>query len=107
MIINKDLRWVSLAIQALDENCINSITVTENGCEITLLEGTLPSESDIISKADELKAAYESQQYARDRAAAYPSMEEQADMQYWDSVNGTTTWADAIAAVKAQYPKPE
>ena len=31
------------------------------------------------------------------RAAAYPSLEEQMDMQYWDSVNGTTTWKDAIA----------
>jgi hypothetical protein len=41
------------------------------------------------------------------RAAAYPSIQEQLDMQYWDSVNGTTTWADAIAAVKAAHPKGE
>lgn len=41
------------------------------------------------------------------RSVAYPSIQDQLDMQYWDSVNGTTTWADAIAAVKAQYPKPE
>ena len=40
------------------------------------------------------------------RARAYPSIAEQLDMQYHDSVNGTTTWADAIAAVKAEYPKP-
>jgi len=26
-------------------------------------------------------------------------------MQYWDSVNDTTTWADAIAKVKADNPK--
>ena len=39
------------------------------------------------------------------RAAAYPSMTEQLDMQYWDNVNGTTTWADAIQAVKDEYPK--
>jgi len=39
------------------------------------------------------------------RAAAYPSMAEQLDMQYWDNVNGTTTWADAIQAVKDEYPK--
>jgi hypothetical protein len=46
-------------------------------------------------------------QYQRTRAEAYPSIQEQLDMQYWDSVNGTTTWADAIAAVKAANPKPE
>jgi hypothetical protein len=45
--------------------------------------------------------------YSQLRAAAYPSIKEQLDMQYWDSVNGTTTWADAIAAVKAANPKPE
>ena len=39
------------------------------------------------------------------RAAAYPSMAEQLDMQYWDNVNGTTTWADAIQAIKDEYPK--
>ena len=38
------------------------------------------------------------------RQAAYPSMAEQLDMQYWDGVNGTSTWADAIQAVKDQYP---
>ena len=40
------------------------------------------------------------------RASAYPSLQEQMDMQYWDSVNGTTTWKDAIAKVKADNPKP-
>ena len=39
------------------------------------------------------------------RQAAYPSLEEQADMQFHDLVDGTTTWQDAISAVKAQYPK--
>ncbi len=36
----------------------------------------------------------------------YLPIEEQLDMQYWDAVNGTTTWKDHIAAVKAKYPKP-
>lgn len=43
--------------------------------------------------------------YQTERASAYPSIQEQLDMQYWDSVNGTTTWADAIAKVKADNPK--
>lgn len=42
--------------------------------------------------------------YVELRQAAYPSMADQLDMQYWDNVNGTTTWADAIQAVKDQYP---
>ena len=43
--------------------------------------------------------------YAQYRVKAYPSIGDQLDMQYHDSVNGTTTWADAIAAVKTKFPK--
>ncbi len=28
-----------------------------------------------------------------------------SDMQYWDKVNGTTNWEDAIAKVKLDNPK--
>jgi len=42
--------------------------------------------------------------YVELRAAAYPSMVDQLDMQYWDGVNGTTTWADAIQAIKDAHP---
>ena len=41
------------------------------------------------------------------RQAAYPSWEDQLDMQYHDLVDGTTTWEDAIAKVKEDNPKPE
>ena len=53
-----------------------------------------------------LEAEHAATQYQRDRKQAYASIEEQLDMQYWDSVNGTTTWADHIAAVKGAHPKP-
>jgi hypothetical protein len=42
--------------------------------------------------------------YAREQA--YPSIGDQLDMQYHDSVDGTTTWEDAIAKVKTDNPKP-
>jgi hypothetical protein len=44
--------------------------------------------------------------YSDNRANAYPSIKEQLDMQYWDQVNGTTTWKDAIKTVKDANPKP-
>jgi hypothetical protein len=53
-----------------------------------------------------LVAEYAANQYARDRAEAYPSLQDQADMQFHDAQDGTTTWADAIAAVKEAHPKP-
>jgi hypothetical protein len=44
--------------------------------------------------------------YIINRVAAYPSIAEQLDMQYWDGVNGTTIWADTVASVKSENPKP-
>jgi hypothetical protein len=48
----------------------------------------------------------ESANYAQYRRDAYPSIGDQLDMQYKDAVNGTTTWKDAIAAIKTKYAKP-
>ena len=59
----------------------------------------------VSAKKAELQTDYDNKQYQRDRADAYPSIQDQLDMQYWDSVNGTTTWADAIATVKSNNPK--
>ena len=44
--------------------------------------------------------------YKRARQEAYPSIPDQLDMLYWDKVNDTTTWKDAIAEVKSDNPKP-
>ncbi len=70
-------------------------------------EQTQPTDAEIAAEITRLEADYAAKQYQRDRAAAYPSLAEQMDMQYWDSVNGTTVWADTIAAIKAAHPKPE
>ena len=68
---------------------------------------TQPTEAEIQAEILRLQTDYDSKQYQRDRAKAYPSLEEQADMAYWDRQNGTTTLDDAILAVKAQFPKGE
>jgi basic membrane lipoprotein Med (substrate-binding protein (PBP1-ABC) superfamily) len=74
--------------------------------QITWENGTPPiSKELILAKVAELQAEYEANQYQRDRAKAYPTIQEQLDMQYWDKINGTNNWQDAINAVKAQYPK--
>ena len=74
--------------------------------QITWLNGTQPIPANqILAKQQELIAEYNSKQYQRDRAKVYPSIQEQLDMQYWDKVNGTSNWQNAINAVKAQYPK--
>jgi phosphoribosylpyrophosphate synthetase len=42
--------------------------------------------------------------YAEKRKAAYDLLN-QDEMRYDDLINSTTTWQDAIAAIKQEYPK--
>ena len=69
--------------------------------ELNILTGevTEHEDSEVILPPD-------TRTYAERRASAYKPIAEQLDMQYWDKVNGTTTWQDHINEVKAKYPKP-
>jgi len=74
--------------------------------QITWLNGTTPIPANqILAKQQELITEYNSNKYQRDRAKDYPSIQEQLDMQYWDKINGTNKWQQAINAVKQKYPK--
>jgi basic membrane lipoprotein Med (substrate-binding protein (PBP1-ABC) superfamily) len=93
------------AIKKLNPNAQVSISADDIN-QITWLNNTTPIAKELIlAKVEELQAEYEANQYQRDRAKAYPTIQEQLDMQYWDKINGTNNWQDAINAVKAQYPK--
>ena len=64
-----------------------------------------PTEAEIETAHAEWQVEHDAQEYARNRSPAYASIGDQLDMQYWDSVNGTTTWKDHVASIKAQFPK--
>ena len=68
--------------------------------------GTQPTDSQIAAEQTRLDNLYTAEKYKRDRAEAYPTLQDQLDMQYWDKKNGTTTWIDAVAKVKSDIPKP-
>ena len=67
-------------------------------------EQAQPTEAAITAKIMELQAEYDSQAYARSRKAKYDLLN-QDEMRYDDLVNSTTTWQDAIAAIKTSIPK--
>jgi basic membrane lipoprotein Med (substrate-binding protein (PBP1-ABC) superfamily) len=93
------------AILSINPNA--KVSVSNNDINtIQWHNGTQPIAKELIlAKVAELQAEYEAKQYQRDRAKSYPTIQEQLDMQYWDKINGTNNWQDAINAVKAQYPK--
>jgi len=76
---------------------------TVNGVAVSY---DMPTKAFLESALADAQAAFDAAAYSRNRAIAYPSIADQLDMQYHDSVDGTTTWADAIAAVKTKYAKP-
>ena len=72
----------------------------KDGNSITLVQ------SNIDTARTELNTAAAAVKYKSDRAKAFASIGDQLDMQYWDAVNGTTTWKDHVAKVKSDNPKP-
>ena len=91
----------------LSLNPKSEFVLTENELKWLSSDIKKPSDSEINAEINRLQTEYEANKYQRDRADAYPSIQEQLDMQYWDSVNGTTTWKDHVAKVKSDNPKPE
>jgi len=63
-----------------------------------------PSVADIESAHAQWQAEYDSLQYQRDRATAYPPIGDQLDMIYHAGLGGDAFQA-AISAVKQEYPK--
>ena len=77
--------------------------VSVHGSDIDTCEIIWHDDNPTNITKEQIKAKINETQYQRNRV--YPPIEEQLDMQYWDNVNGTTTWQDAIAKVKADNPK--
>jgi hypothetical protein len=63
-----------------------------------------PTQAEIDAEVTRLQAVYDSQLYARLRKAKYDLLN-QDEMRYDDIKNSTTTWIDAIDAIKAAHPK--
>ena len=89
-----------LGISAIVQN--NNYESIQWFCE----ESEIPSKEIVENKIAEMQSAEDAIQYRKDRAVAYPSIQDQLDMQYHDQVNGTSTWKDSIAKVKSDNPKP-
>lgn len=61
--------------------------------------------ADIIAQEQAILNEWNATEYIRLRQVEYAKLN-QDEMRYNDIKNGTTTWVDAIDAIKALYPKP-
>ncbi len=87
-----------------------NITDAYPGYEI--IQGNIPvpfkhlSDTEQVQEIDPRSAEEKLNGYKDKRRLAYPKIQDQLDMQYWDAINHTTTWIDAIQAIKTRFPKP-
>lgn len=96
------------ALQLYGEEKSVGWTLTSNPSDSLhryFIDTTSITEKDLITRAEQLEAEAIANQYKSLRANEYPTIQEQLDMQYWDSINGTTVWVDTINAIKEKYPK--
>ena len=63
-----------------------------------------PTEAEIAAEVTRLQAEYDALNYQRLRRSEYNKLN-QDEMRYDDVKNSTTTWVDAIDAIKDKYPK--
>ena len=93
---------IAEALMSLTPNAEWSIV----GSDINWLDSvqTEPTQSEIDAEVTRLQAEYDSQEYARNRKQEYDKLN-QFEMQFDDQLNGTTTWVDAINAIKQNIPK--
>ena len=104
---------MSLDSEAIRKAYPNAVTI-DDGTGVFDADNKSISIDDSLVKAARttLDAEANSTLYQRQRTGEagttdtiYLPLAQQLDMQYWDSVNGTTTWKDHVTAVKAKYPK--
>lgn len=69
------------------------------------LEQTEPTSDEIEAEILRLQTEYDNLDWSRARKSKYDLLN-QDEMRFDDLVNGTTTWVDAINAIKAAHPKP-
>jgi hypothetical protein len=60
--------------------------------------------SEVSAKQTELQAEYDANEYQRQRAAEYPSWEDQLDDIYHNGIDG---WKSTIQVIKNKYPPKE
>jgi hypothetical protein len=96
----QSIEEIKAGLEAPTHNIVNGeqVNLTAEEVEATL---NLWAENERAKQLDE-----EANGYKVARQSAYASIQDQLDMQYWDNVNGTTTWKDHIAQVKSDNPKP-
>ncbi len=78
---------------------------TKDGVITAFPGGIIPSQADQSAWTVEYEAHVQANAYKSERLAEYAKLN-QYEMMFDDQRDSTTTWVDAVNAIKAKYPKP-
>ena len=97
--------WTTKALNSLLPDSVWSMDAEDYNTLIWSDENELPppTEEEVQVEIERLKAEYNNNQYQRDRASEYPSIQDQLDTLYHQGYDG---WKASIDEVKNKYPKP-
>ena len=99
----KNIEKILKAISKINpdaEMCIRGDDI--DTCTIEWSNTAPISKEDIKVKMSEVQSEYDALEYSRNRAAEYPTIEDQLDDIYH---NGIDAWKATIKATKDKYPK--
>ena len=100
LFLHEAIRIVDSSIGNIIGDTVDDVICEDkDGLTITI------DKTSVNTEITKLQAEYDAFQYQRDRKAEYYALN-QFELISDDDVNGTTTHKDAIAAIKAKYPKP-
>ena len=101
-------------VQWVDNAVVGNVVYEEKGTgdnwrELTVVDQTCTDAQELVIVEEggvlKKKAVDRTLTYVEKRVLEYPHFRDQLDMMYKDQLNGTTTWKDAITAIKEKYPK--
>jgi len=97
--------WTTKALNSLLPDSVWSMDAEDYNTLIWSDDNDLPppTEEEVQAEIERLKAEYNNNQYQRDRASEYPSIQDQLDTLYHQGYDG---WKASIDEVKNKYPKP-
>ncbi len=93
MDLHKAIRAIHSTVVVIDGDTQKTIVATDKDNKEVTIDWT------------KVNAWKDPNEYQYKRENEYPRIQDQLDMQYHDLLNNTTTWKDAIKAVKDKYPK--
>lgn len=97
-----------LKLKFKSANFLGDIVLQDDGEGAYIKEWNLvdpiPTKEDLVKWGGELDLEY--RQLLAVSQRVYPPIKDQLDMLYHDKVNNTNLWAETIAAVKLEHPKP-